>query len=84
MKISISICPTNMECDGDILDEAALLSRIREVVEAKYPDATIQCLQVGYRQGDEWCQIDGRKSDALRSVVYEDVDWSDEELYETD
>ena len=41
-------------------DEAALLHAIREFVEAKLgKSANITCLQVGFRQGDQWARIDG-------------------------
>jgi hypothetical protein len=62
MDISISICPTHLEVgsEGDMYDEAALLHAIREFVEAKLgKSANITCLQVGFRQGDQWARIDG-------------------------
>ena len=41
-------------------DEAALLHAIREFIEAKLGKAAnITCLQVGFRQGDQWARIDG-------------------------
>lgn len=82
MDIRISICPTNMEVgsEGDLLDEEAYLSAIRDAVESRWPDATISCLQVGYWQGDEWFALDGQRSDEVREIV-EGIDTSDETLY---
>ena len=60
MNISISICPTSLEySNGDTYDQELLLSAIREFIEKQHPDATISCLQIGHRQGDEWARIDG-------------------------
>jgi len=60
VNISISICPTSLEFDnGDTYHEGRLLAAIREFIEQKHPDATISCLQIGHRQGDEWARIDG-------------------------
>ena len=50
MKVSISICPTDLEVgsEGDVYDEAALLEAIREFIEARLGKlAEIVCLQVG-------------------------------------
>lgn len=80
MKISISICPTNLEIGGDLLDEELYLSKIREVVIARWPTAKITTLQIGYRQGDEWFTFDGCESDELQTLVSE-IDTSDETLY---
>jgi len=62
MKISISICPTELEVgsEGHMYDEGALLDAIREFIEARLGTlARITCLQVGHRQGDSWATIDG-------------------------
>lgn len=60
MKISISICPTDMEwANGDKYHEGRLLDAIRGFVARRWPDATITTLQVGHRQGQEWATIDG-------------------------
>jgi hypothetical protein len=62
MDISISICPTELEVgsEGHMYDEGALLDAIREFIEAKLGKAAnITCLQVGFRQGDQWARIDG-------------------------
>jgi len=82
MKINISLCPTDMEINGDSLNEAAVFAAIRAVVAEKYPDARV-ALQVGYRQGDEWYQINGRDSAELCTLISEGLDWSDEDLYES-
>jgi len=82
-KISISIDPTDMETgpnDGDVLDEAAYLSAIREAIEDRWPNARIICLQVGYSQGDGWYRLDGADSDEVRECVSA-IDTSDEALY---
>jgi len=58
--ISISICPTSLEfANGDTYDKSALLEAIREFATARYPDATMTCLQIGHRQGDSWATVDG-------------------------
>ena len=88
--LDISICPTGLEPgdDGDLIDRDLLLTRIREVAVVKWPGATItwRCLQIGFRQCDEWahCWIDGKQDDdAARSLLDDDIDWTDEDLYET-
>jgi hypothetical protein len=60
MKISISICPTTLEFNnGDRYDADELLQAIRRFIARHHSDATISCLQIGHRQGDEWATIDG-------------------------
>lgn len=60
MNVSISIGPTDLECDdGSVFDERALLDAIREFVMQRHPEARITTLQVGHRQGDAWARIDG-------------------------
>lgn len=60
MNISISICPASLEyTDGDTYHEGRLLAAIREFIEKEQPGATISCLQIGHRRGDEWARIDG-------------------------
>jgi len=85
MKISISICPTEMEVgsEGHLYDEAALLEAIREFIEARLGKlAEIVCLQVGHRQGDKWARIDGddEAGAALLADFFEDHG-SDESLF---
>ena len=71
MKISSSICPTELEFNnGDRYDEVALLEAIRRYVMERYPTATIACLQVGHRQGDKWATIDG-DSDSGNDLLVE-------------
>ncbi len=81
----ISICPTAMERDGDILDEYALLARIREVATGKWGDGVeFATLQVGHNQGDEWSKSwkNGQRDDSLaETLMVELVDWTDEDLY---
>jgi hypothetical protein len=65
MKISISIDPSEMEfADGSRYDETSLLDAIREFIGQEYPEATIDCLQVGHRQGDGWAMIIDDENDA--------------------
>jgi len=83
MRISISICPTEMEfSSGDFYDEHKLLAAIREFVEQRHPEATITCLQVGHRQGDGWWKID---ADEEAGEVLMDAFWTgraaDERLF---
>ena len=74
MKISISICPTTLEFNnGDRYGEDALLDAIRGFIARKHPDATISCLQVGHRQGDEWATVDG-DADAGGELIAEFFD----------
>lgn len=83
MNIRISICPTSLEyANGDRYDEGALLAALREYIKAGYPAATITCLQVGHRQGDEWATIDG-DSEAGEALVAEffAAHADDEELF---
>jgi hypothetical protein len=87
MKISISICPTDLEAgsEGDRYDEAALLEAIREFIEARLGTvAEIVCLQVGHRQGDKWARIDGDEESgaALLADFFEDHG-IDEDLFLT-
>ena len=87
MKISISICPTEMEVgsEGHLYDETALLEAIREFIEARLGKlAEIVCLQVGRRQGDKWARIDGDEESgaALLADFFEDHG-IDEDLFLT-
>ena len=62
MNISISICPTSLQFDnGDTYDEQKLLAAIRKFIEQQHPGATISCLQIGHRQGDQWAKVDGNR-----------------------
>lgn len=79
-KIDISLCPTSMERDGDILDESAVEAMIQRACEAHYPGMSWS-FQIGYNQGDEWYTVDGKDSDELHDLVGE-LDWSNESLYE--
>jgi hypothetical protein len=79
-RISISICPTNIEVDGELLDESAYLGEIRAVLKRDFPAAQVTCLQVGYRQGDEWFCLNGVDSEEVRDSVYT-VEISNPALY---
>ena len=59
MKLDISICPTDLECDGVVLDAQGLLSAIRLYAESLHPGVVFTCLQIGHRQGDGWARMDG-------------------------
>ena len=88
MKVSSSICPTDLEVgsEGDRYAEAALLEAIREFIEARLGKlAEITCLQVGHRQGDKWARIDGDEEagEALLADFFEDHG-SDEDLFAAD
>lgn len=60
MTIDISLCPTSLDYNnGNSLDAIAVLDAIRAFISRTYPHARIACLQVGFRQGDEWATVDG-------------------------
>ena len=84
--LRISICPTAMERDGDKLDELAVLSKIVAVAGERFAryEVEFDTLQIGHRQGDSFaeCWFDGVRDDALAEQVLDDIDWSDETLYE--
>ena len=86
--LRISICPTSLEqgFEGDILDPSTLLTEIESVAAKRWPKAAIEfeTLQIGYRQGDEFaeCWIDGVRDDSQAQQVIDDVDYSDENLYQ--
>lgn len=85
MNVSISICPTSMEfASGDRYSEPALLNAIRQFVMKRHPNARITCLQVGYRQGDEWARVDGDDEAGceLMQEFWAATDTSDESLFE--
>lgn len=85
MKVSISICPTDLEVgsEGDRYDEAALLEAIHEFIEARLGSlAEVECLQVGLRQGDKWAKIDGdEKAGAALLTDFFDDHGTDEDLF---
>lgn len=85
-SINISLCPTRLEINGDRYDEEKLLAAIESYAAERLRDEiTVACLQVGFRQGDEWFAVDG---DALagRELIDEFfVDHGcDEDLFEGD
>jgi hypothetical protein len=86
VNISISICPASLEYDnGDTYDEDSLLDAIRSFIEQRHPGATISCLQIGHRQGDEWARVDGDRDagDDLLSAFF-DLHGADEDLFVDD
>lgn len=82
----ISICPTEMEIDGDLLDEGALLERIRKLAIGEWGDGVrFKTLQVGHSQGDGWARSwkNGERDDDLAETLLVDLlDWTDEALYQ--
>lgn len=86
--LRISICPTSLEqgSEGDMLDPELLLAEIESVAAKRWPAAEIELetLQIGFRQGDEFaeCWIDGVRDDEQAQQVVDDVDYSDEDLYQ--
>jgi len=86
--LRISICPTEMEqgSQGDMLDESAVFAEIESVAAERWPGAAIEfeTLQVGHRQGDKFaeCWIDGVRDDEQAQQVLDDIEWSDEKLYQ--
>ena len=88
MRVSISICPTEMESgnQGDLYDKEALLDAIREFVAGRLGEsAEVTCLQVGHRQGDGWAKIDGDEEagEALMEAFWEEHG-TDESLFVQD
>lgn len=81
MNISISICPTSLEFDnGDRYDATSLLTAIHEYIAKQHPEATVTCLQIGHRQGDEWARIDGVDDADLIDSFFADHG-ADEDLF---
>jgi hypothetical protein len=59
MIVEISICPTTLQfSNGDTYDPERLLNCLRQYILQHNPDATIETLQVSYRQGG-WASVDG-------------------------
>jgi hypothetical protein len=84
VNISISICPTSLVFDnGDEYNPHWLLVAVRKFIEEKHPGATISCLQIGHRQGDQWAKIDGDEEagSGLLAEFYE-RHGADEDLFE--
>lgn len=86
VRVSISICPTDLECgsEGDVYDKDALLDAIRLYVTDQYESVDIECLQIGYSQGDKWWTVDGDEDagEDLKFAFFE-AHGTDEELFET-
>jgi len=84
--LRISICPTAMERDGDKLDELAVLSKIVAVAGERWPSCWVKfdVLQIAHRQRHSFaeCWVDGERDDAQAEQILDDIDWSDETLYE--
>lgn len=86
--LRISICPTSLEqgFEGDMLDPELLMAEIELVAAKRWPAAEIEfeTLQIGHRQGDEFaeCWVDGVRDDEQAQQVVDDVDYSDEDLYQ--
>ena len=86
--LRISICPTDMEQgpEADLLDKSAVFAEIKSVAAERWPKAEIEfeTLRVGFRQGDKFaeCWVDGVRDDEQAQQVLDDVEWSDEKLYQ--
>ena len=84
--LRISLCPTEMEIDGDLLDESLVFAEIKSVAAERWPKAEVEfeTLQVGHRQGDKFveCWIDGVRADEHARQVLDDIEWSDDRLYQ--
>ena len=86
--LRISICPTGLEQgdQGETMDEVSLLAAIEAVAAERWPgcDVVFKVLQVGLRQGDAFseCWVDGVRDDEQAQQLLEDVDYSDENLYQ--
>ena len=86
--LRISICPTEMEQgpEADLLDKWAVFAEIESVAAERWPGAEIEfeTLQIGHRQGDKFaeCWVDGIRDDEQAQQVLDDVEWSDEKLYQ--
>ena len=80
-RVRVSVCPTSLEfSNGDMLAEDAYLASIRVGIYTRWPHAEIHTLQVGHRQGDEWCTLNGEDSDELLESV-QSVDTSAEWMF---
>ncbi|MGA0397934.1 MAG: hypothetical protein ACO3O3_12295 [Ilumatobacteraceae bacterium] len=85
-RISISICPTELEfASGDMYDADALLDAIREFAGEHFPEgARFSTLQIGHRQGDGWAKVDGdEEAGADFMEAFWDVRAADERLFVT-
>ena len=86
--LRISICPTSLEQgdQGETMDEVSLLAAIESVTAERWPgcEVVFKVLQVGLRQGDAFaeCWVDGVRNDEQAQQLLEDVDYSDENLYQ--
>lgn len=84
--LRISLCPTDMEVGGDMLDESAVLAEIESVAAERWSGAKIEfeTLQIGHRQGDRFaeCWIDGMRDDEQAQQILDDIAWSSARLYQ--
>ena len=57
MRISISICPTRLEIDGDMICPTCLEKEYREACEGWAGKECEVDFQIGYRQGHKWFHV---------------------------
>ena len=74
-RISISICPTDLEfANGDLYDADKVLEAIRSFAAEHFPEgARFSALQYGHRQGDAWAKVDG---DEEAGAAFMDAFWT--------
>ena len=84
IRIDLSLCPTLFDNGWS---EEAVLNSIRSYAEGRWPGVEFVTLQVGYRQGGDWCcvRVNGILDPLLSDSLWDDwshsVDGSDESLY---
>lgn len=83
MKISISICPSDLtfsnssQYNGDKLCEA-----IYDFCKKRHPDAEVN-VQIGHRQGSEWATVDGNEDEGTDLLTqFFEKHGTDDELFE--
>lgn len=95
MHIHISLCPTSLDINGDMLCPYALEEAYRKACKKFAPDATVD-FQIAYSQiGHDEFIVDGRgyyhdnnydedyfAANELHDKVVEEIDWADESLYQ--
>lgn len=83
MKISISICPSDMTFDnGDTYNGSKLCDAIYDFCKKRHPEAEVN-VQIGHNQGSEWATVDGDEDEGtdLLTQFFEKYG-TDDELFE--
>ncbi len=58
-RIRISICPTDLDTgDARPMNGERVLAELTDWVIGNYPTAAIDCMQIGYRQGQAFATVD--------------------------